>query len=220
MKNTRLAFVLGGSLVLGILLAISALAFAGGSGTPADAAPLHTGPLADALGAFSKPRSPGDVPPRDLAAQANHSFVTDAAIVAEKLRPGALDHARGRLLLANLGAERRSVYAWPTQKGQVCFVITGLSGGCEEQFTEAHPFSYVYGDPDRLGSGKPMLIAGLVSDGVTRVEVIAAGRGYEAMLGNNAYFLELDSSVVAPDRIVAHYSDGSERSHTFPPIGP
>lgn len=150
--------------------------------------------------------------------------------------PGDVLVDQGRLLLSGLGPDNRSIYVFPTAKGGVCFVITGLSSGCKLAFPVGQPAtidgSVLYFPSD---SGPPAELAGLAKDDVTGVQVVVDGTPHDAVFGNDAWYyrfpdnqtpataatelivtLKDGSSTTVPTQIVAPTSPSTPTSPTTP----
>ncbi len=127
--------------------------------------------------------------------------------------PGEVLVEQGRLLLSNLGPERRSIYVFPTTNKQVCFVITGLSAGCKKAFIVGEPASIsggtFYFPPT---SGPPTELAGLTKDGVTAVQVVLDGTPQDAIFGHDAWYYRFPNNQIpatAATALIVTRSDGS-----------
>jgi hypothetical protein len=208
-RHRRLALALVSASVvgLGLAYAVASSGEAPASGPPGR--PIHSGALAEALGVF-RTGKPARVPAA-IRAEAEHGF-TASDEVPEALRPGHLRLDEARLLLVNLGSAKLAIYAWPTAKGSVCYLVAGLVGGCDKRLTDEYPVSVVGGDPDAPGRGRPGIVAGLVTDDVVRVDVRAAGELHRAEVANNAYFVELPVHAGAAEAILTRAHDGTTRT--------
>jgi hypothetical protein len=214
----RASFWLGFSAAVGLLLAITVAAVAGGKGSTATPASLvdatpSTGPLA----VFAKPRAASDAIPAELEWQASDLSGQSAAI-PDQLRNGRIEVEKSRLLLSNLGSTHVDLYAIPSAKGLTCsFWVRkdSTAGGCGS-FTPALPVGTTRFDPDGLGEGVPVSVGGLVPNNVTQVDVIVGGESYAATLTNNAYFFEAPNSNAQPEAVRVTFDSGSTTTISLP----
>jgi hypothetical protein len=72
-------------------------------------------------------------------------------------------------------------------------------------------------DPDRIGSGEPVTVYGLVPNEVTHVDVVVAGKAQTALLENNAFYYRLTDPSDWPEAILARFDDGRVETITLPP---
>lgn len=200
-----LGFVTG----LASLTAFSIVAFAGGSSSSGPREGAATPPLVAAAGAmsvFAEPRTAADQLPSSL----DSFLATLKEPVAESLRPGGADASRSHRLLADLGSDHGDVYALPTDKGGVCFVLTsGPYGGCVDSFGGEAPIPVVVVDPDQDDTGQPSEVFGVAPDSAVSIDVIEAGSAHPAQLKNNAYFDQLSNPTDYVQAVVVNYRDGS-----------
>ena len=219
LRKHSLPFIVGFCAAIVALLSLSVLALARGKESARTEAikVRTTSTLSERLGVFSKPRASSDALPSNVRAVAE-GLTTGTENVPTQLLPGDSVISESRLLLSHVGSWGASLYAWPTTKGRVCYVLTGAAATCEGDFTEAHPFGSGFFDRDELGSGEPGGVLGLVPDDVVSVDIVTASETYSTQVVNNALFFQLpDSTIVAPTALIAHYSDGTERSVRIPP---
>jgi hypothetical protein len=149
------------------------------------------------------------------AAEPALNALTDPQGAPPGMAPGAVEPARLRILLDNLGSSHRAIYAVPTRGGRVCGGLTGGPSGCLEGFTAAGPVDYSIGDADAIGSGEPAIVWGLAPDDVRSVHVVVGGTSYPAVMGKNAYFFEFPSAVLEPSAvsaIVVGFASGGSQS--------
>jgi hypothetical protein len=155
---------------------------------------------------FSHP-STGPVP-SDVAAAVSR--------LAKSASVGSVLVHRGRLLLSDLGPKHHSIYVFPTTKGQVCFDITRLAGGCKPAFVVDEPASMDGGDLHfPPSSGPPAELAGLTKDGVTRVQVVVNGMAHDAVFGHDAWYYRFPNNrISATDatKLIVTLSDGSTKT--------
>ena len=203
-------FFLGATAVA--TLGVAAVASAASSSLPR----LEKLPAAKAMAnVFSHP-STGRVP---------ESVVAEVTRLAKTAPVGRVRASKGRLLLSNLGPKHRSIYVFPTTKGEVCFVITGrgparirggLGSGCKKAFLVGEPVSI---DGGSLSfppmSGPPAELAGLTKDGVKRVQVVIHGTPHNAILGHDAWYYRFPNNhtpATAAKQLIVTLKDGSTKT--------
>lgn len=120
---------------------------------------------------------------------------------------------QGRVLLSNLGPDGRAIYAYPTDNGQVCAVMTGLGEGCTRAFLVGEPVTVSggsYSDPPQ--SGPPAEFAGLTQDNVTGVQIVINGTAHDTVFGNDAWYYRFpdnQTSATAATALLVTLEDGS-----------
>jgi hypothetical protein len=229
MKRLHPGFWIGFSVAIGALLGFAALAARSGSSSApqrgaavAPAARKHVvratrAPLAETLAIFSRPRTKADAPPPAVAATL--ADLEGQKQVSDALRPGTPDLLSSRLLLADVGSWHGAIYAAPTERGNVCYLVTGGPETCPSGFTQAFPVDVMVFDRDEVGRGNPAAVAGLVPDDVAAVTVVVEGAGHPARLDGNAYFYELDDPLaVSPQSLLIRYRDGTSLTMRLPPL--
>jgi hypothetical protein len=136
--------------------------------------------------------------------------------MAKTVHVGTVIVKQGRLLLSNLGPKHHSIYVFPTRKGQVCFDITRLAGGCKPAFVVGEPTSIDGGDLHfPATSGPPAELAGLTKDGVTRVQVVVNGTAQDAIFGHDAWYYRFPNNQIpatAATKLIVTLSDGSTKT--------
>lgn len=207
-----------------IVVALMLTGCGAASGTTADSTkardqPIVSGPLTGALEVFQERRGDDDVVP-SAAADALNSVLDGAEQAAADARPGRPVMNESRLLLRGVGIKQRSLYAVPTETGDVCLILTEGGGvGCAsaKSFNAEDPVSWGQTDPDVVGEGEPIFVHGLILDDVVRVDVIDnTGELHGAFVRNNAFFFQYDR----PDRwtraVILTYRDGSSQEVALP----
>jgi hypothetical protein len=174
---------------------------------PAQAAPIEASP--EALAVFSRPAKESDSLPPSVLGDA--SSLNGTPDIEESLRPGRPDLGKVRLVLSGVGQGDLSLYAFPTDKGQACFLVPDGGATCVQEFTQSQPVGLIIFDRDALDAGEPTVVAGLVPDNVTGVEVLVGGVRHLAVLANNGYLHELDAGAW-PQAIIVGYKDGTTRT--------
>lgn len=202
-------FVLGSSTAIGAMLAMSVVAFAGGSSnTGAEfAAPARA---TDVFPSFSRSRTADDALPP--SAQADLARLLAGGAPSEALDPGAPLPANSRKTITAYG---QTTYLVPTDKDQVCYVVSPSGdAGCTDGSAIARDgLDWGLVDPDGFDAGAPTVVYGLTGAGVTGVTVATGARSYPAMVRDGAFYLELQSK---PTAITVRFADGPEREMTIP----
>ncbi len=217
-RAPKKSFWLGLSLGLGLLLTASLAALGGPSTPKTQDATASPAPSPDPLAVFTRPRTSQDVLPPALAARV--AYLAGGPDVPEELRNGRLYLDQSRLLLADMGSTRVSLYAFPSEKGGICAVFDRWGGGClgTPPFTRERPVSVDRVDPDGLGRGTPLTVSGLAPNNVVAVEVLVRETAYAATLRNNAFFFEMPSTSVQPDALRVTFRGGLTTTVALPPI--
>ena len=216
--------MLGLAAVSGCLLAVGTVALAGPDSSPRTGALVAraTGtPSPAPLAILSHQRTAKDDLPAGLVATV--ADLAGGAELAPEVRNGTVLTNSSHLALVDVGASRSSFYVVPTSNGRICLVITNGPQGCEEAFfTDAQPGRWGFVDADGYRHGLPTSVHGLVPNNVDRVTVIDDhGARTDARLANNAYYIEVPSSVAMPTEIVLSFADGGSASLVIPtlPVG-
>lgn len=199
---------------LGIVVVAALVLLAAGCGgskevptTTATYAAFEKAPAAQAMAKVFSHASTGHVPQVVVAAVTR---------LARTVHVGTVIVKRGRLLLSNLGPKRRSIYAFPTTKSQVCFEITGLAVGCKPAFVFGAPASMDGGSlyfPS--SSGPPAELAGITKDGVRHVKVVLKGRAHNAIYGHDAWYYRFANNRIpatAATKLLVTLADGSTKT--------
>lgn len=183
--------ILAGSAIAGLALASVVMlsgAFAGGSPGAAEQ-------LADMFATPSSAQIPADV--RAMAALPSPD--QNGVAIMSKIRPVRDD----------LGPAGSTIYAFPTTKGQVCFVLTGGPASCMPRFDHgSNGASYLSFNQ----AGAPLTVFGLTAPDVVGVDVVVAGTSHPATLGGRAYYYRAtDMSVAYTDitALVIRFRDGT-----------
>lgn len=208
MTRTLRTIMLLGAATIGLVLAAAVLATSTDTTSPGariEAVQIGDSPENTPLRALSIARTSGGVP-SDL-----HGLFNDLAGTAdmpEQVQNGAMRLAEGRLLLSGLGTTNARLYAMPTTKGRVCYVLTGGPASCAGAFAADRPVGIVRFDPDALDSGLPMSVFGLTANNVRAVDIVVAGVTYRAQLANNAYFFEVPTAGSQPESLRVTFRSG------------
>lgn len=166
-------------------------------------------PLAD-MAVFARTRQTSDTLAKNESEEAR-TALTPAGEINPSLAPGDLLLQQSRLLLSDLGSSGSSFFAFPTSKGRVCSLITGVRAGCLDSFSR-FPGGVAYGFYDLAGSdSRPPAVYGLIPNDVESVGVVVAGREYKARVGNNAFFYELQpgDDLSSLESLTVRYADGA-----------
>ena len=207
---------LGLSAAVGLGLALAVSAFAretGPVGARQFAAVPSDSPSPAPLAVFSKPHSARDALPAELVERA--ASLAGGSELPDAVRNGTLDLANAKLLLADVGSTHSNLYAFPTSKERVCYVLTAGPEGCLV-FTREIPVGISMFDADGFDAGTPTTILGLVPNNVVDVEVRIGGQTYGATFGNNAYFFEPPSTTLEPEGLRVTFRSGRVTTITLP----
>lgn len=117
------------------------------------------------------------------------------SLVAGDKRPGLPTHlllgpriqGSERVLQEILGTGRK-VFGFATAYGRACQIVIGIGEGCDGGPMSKEPVSWMAGTVDHHG---PLLIVGMVPDGVTRVDLIVDHKALPTKLANNSFYAEI-----------------------------
>jgi hypothetical protein len=184
-------------IVAGAAVALVVAAIIGSSSAPATELP----PIVDQIAAFRDPALQGsEIPP---PVNREQERLSGSRGHGETI-PGEV-----RLLAGELGATQSDIYAFPTQDA-VCLVVldgTALST-CVQRFDDRRGnLSWmIYSGPNHRPT-----VAGLISNRVDAVGIVANGAEHPALLGNNTFYWQAPDRVTraAITTILAYQHDGS-----------
>jgi hypothetical protein len=138
------------------------------------------------------------------------SHLTSNGTVPEELDPGHPNATESRLLASDLGTDQGALYAFPTDKGQVCFIFTsGPYAGCVQQFGGEVGIPYVVVGPDKYYTGSGTEVFGLVPDSVVAIDATVDGKRQPAQVKNNSFFIQLDAPSAYLSNLVIEYAGGT-----------
>jgi hypothetical protein len=146
----------------------------------------------------------------EVAEEVGHVTAGEVSVPDEWL-PGEADADTIRIALDGVGTQHRSIWIVRTTKGRICAGLTDFTAGCIEGLPPDVAVTALSADPDALGTGEAPLVWGIRRDNVKSVDVIVNGHPYQAVLGRNAYFLQLPDPATsdrAIERVVAHLANG------------
>jgi hypothetical protein len=220
---TPSGFWLGFSLALGMLLSFAVVALAKSSvstdsvkaSTGSTASSLGNTTLSDALSVFKRSSIAADALPSALSSGTAVEMLGNAPSAA--LSSGSLEPARSRQLLTGLGENNMSLYAIPTDTGDVCTVLTDGPSGCAgpENFADGHADIGVF---TRTLGETPVTVYGLILDDVRAVTVMDNQSGRNpAVVGNNAFFVQMGDPKAWPTEVVVRLADGSTETTQLSP---
>jgi hypothetical protein len=130
--------------------------------------------------------------------------------------------ARSRLMLSNIGRQRLSLHAVPTDRGWACAYLFDhegweLEGGpCEPGLLDGIAF-------DLFGYGTDYRLIGFVADGVEDVTVVASQERHTAHVGNNGFLFDASTTTLCPfdiDWLILRWADGRASRVSFPSRAP
>jgi hypothetical protein len=218
-RRPRLQFWLGFFIGIAALVAVGITAVIASSGSAPSSSPEASKPVVPAISAmkvFGNTAAPTDSIPAKFDGLV--ARLTPPSSVQQELNPGAPNPEDSRLVLSDLGTTQASLYAFPTDKGNVCFIFTGGPvAGCVPSFggQVAVPYSTI--DPDQDFSGQGTEVFGLAPDSVRSIKVLVNGDEYPARLDNNAYFYQLQDGAAFPSALEVTYDDGTVANISIAP---
>lgn len=165
--------------------------------------------LAQELAVFSRRRRPEDVFPTTVA-NADMGSVEGREVAGQSrlLIPGVATEE-----IDELGPQRLSLYAVPTDRGWVCTYVVyedlgdfadGMAGACEPGLV--HGFGL-----ELHGVGPSYRLYGVVEDGIERVWLRVGDRLLPARVASNGIYFEADARKVCPadiEELVVERNDG------------
>ncbi len=169
------------------------------------------------MSAFSRAQSARDVAlsgAADVREDVVGTIGHPPAGVPEDMLPGGERANSLRALMTGLGAADRSIWAIATTKGRVCSGLTGFTSGCTERFSSEITFTV-----GRFTRATPVIVWGLATDRVARVDVVVAGKAHAVQMGTNAFYYELSDVALdddAVERLVVHYKDATQPPAELP----
>lgn len=183
-KTSRPSFLLGVSAALGAVLAVSVIAFAGGSEGSLQS-PARTVAATALLASFVGDRSGTDELPAQARAELTELV---AAAPSSELNPGTLVFTASRRPLTDT-SNGLEMYVVPTAKGDACYLLTpsNHSGCITGVRLGADDVDWGLFDPDGIGQGAPLVVHGLTTGRVTAVELIFAADARPALLHDGAF---------------------------------
>lgn len=162
-------------------------------------------PPVDALGAVSAIGGAGisKVPPAIQSA---------AGQISENAGIGNVLLTQTHRLAGPLGAGRSGLYAFPTTKGAVCFVVTEAvsSSSCVSHFDRSTVSvgALAYVGPE---AGVPLSVVGLAPNSVHSIAVIVNGVPHAVAISRNAFFYQAPAGtpITALEAIFVRFDDGT-----------
>lgn len=167
--------------------------------------------LAKQLSAFSRKRGVEDPLPYGLASSAGLYDLAEGEAdhhVPETSKPGALLEDESRLMVE--ASTHEKLYGIPTTNGWICTVVPDVGA---EVFRDLHQGITL--SAHRRGVGGPLLVYGIVENGVTRLEILVGKEWFGASVGENAFLVRIqgpdaDATEVRAVRLVRR--DGTSRT--------
>jgi hypothetical protein len=136
------------------------------------------------------------------------AFVLFASRATRTPRDTAL--ARLRVLRRALGARSGDVYAFASNAGGPCFILTGQGGACALASLGTRGFAWTIGGG---GDAIPSSLVGIVADDVVGVQLNVDNRSVPVDVTNNVAFAEFPATASVA-RMVVTYSDASPSTET------
>jgi hypothetical protein len=167
-------------------------------------ATAHARSYPTAVGQLALFQGPGDAALPDAVSEAIKYMPTPDT--------GDAVPGKARLLRGHLNASGAAIYAFPTTKGAVCFVVTEgtTPGTCVNRFDRS-----AKGIPVAAMSywtqGSPLTVAGIMPPGVTGVTLKMNGRSFRASASGRTFYAQTDDFTGQGDveALVVQYADGS-----------
>jgi hypothetical protein len=153
-------------------------------------------PTASKLAVFHEPAKPSD---SFGSSDSENSW--DFEGTPEKFQPGHEQFARARLLVPAAYGDGLSFFGVPTDKGWVCLHLVeeddpeeSVGGTCSRDLTGG--IDYLMG-----GTQESFEVYGLIADDVRRVDVVANGTSWPAVVGRNAFIFQAHPQKICPTEI-------------------
>jgi hypothetical protein len=163
-------------------------------------------------------REDGKIPSEAL--KSLHQMVDRVpASFPEDVQPGKILDARARVLLEDHTdrAYAVAIYAAPTSKGQICYLVEGMilgSSECVHDFDEAAPVRF---NVDSDSSHAVVGLSGITADEVTSIDVrLSSGSVEQAEIGRNAFAWHAHDLSDRPTGLILGMSDGTKKSVEVP----
>lgn len=177
--------------------------------------------LAQELAVFSRRRRPEDVFPTTVV-NADMGSVEGREVAGQSrlLIPGVATEE-----IDELGPQRLSLYAVPTDRGWVCTYVVyedlgdfadGMTGACEPGLV--HGFGL-----ELHGVGPSYRLYGVVEDGIERVSIRVGDRLLPARVGSNGIYFAAQATDVCPvdiEHLVVERSDGIQEEISWRELAP
>ena len=187
MKRRDLA-LLAGATAIGVILAVAVTMAAATPKPSAESATEATIalPALSNMSSLASAPTPADTTLETTLAKEDAALTADDAAVPDEMAPGVPVAGSFRVLLRDLGTQHRVIYAFTTSKSRVCGGITDGASGCFDRFASGQ-VNYFVG----ALVGEPVIVFGFLPNDAHSVDVVAAGQHYPAIVGRNAFFLQL-----------------------------
>ncbi len=152
-----------------------------------------------------------------LVGDSASSDLPAAVVAAEGAMPdpdsmGGAVEAKARLVRPDLPGSHGRIYAFPTTKGDVCFVVTEGTdpGACVDRFSRSSSGSPV-GVVVYWTRGMPLTVAGIAPPGVVGVDAVIDGQTYQASLVKSGFYVRSPdlTGTAKVTAVIVHYRDGT-----------
>jgi hypothetical protein len=149
------------------------------------------------------------------------AVVRAEAYMPDRVQAGAAQSERVRRLMTGVGINAVDLYAFPTDTGAACLVVTetAFPGMCVDRFDGRQPIAFAIYN----GVGAPTTVVGLAPNPVTGVDVVWQEVAHRARLSNNAVFYQSSDPALQDsdvpfngiEALVIHYRGGATVTRTF-----
>lgn len=214
----RKLYLTAGVVAAGAVVAGGIAQATGVKATTAGSPPVQVVPL-ERFGAFSRPQQVSERAFEETSAarEVIDVLTSDDPAVSAGWKPG--EARRGlRILLAGLGASKRTIFSFETTRGVTCAGLSDFTSGCFTNLPKNGGISVTFGDPDFAGGGEGVIVWGVASNRVAAIEVIVAGTAHAAIVGNNAYFFQLENASLAEDALEEILVTDRNNEHHVVPV--
>jgi hypothetical protein len=177
---------------------------------PAVEDPTKGPPDASKIAVFREPAKPSD------SFTPSETDLVEGKETPERFRPGEQLFDQARLLVR--GDAGFKLFGVPTEKGWVCLHFVepsdpyGFGRTCIRRLT--------YGEYAMSGTESRFEIYALVADDIRRVEIVARGQAWSAVVGRNAFVFQAHPHKVCPadiEELVFEDAAGKTRTHKLAP---
>lgn len=108
------------------------------------------------------------------------------SIANRSSQAGPMIDGSRRILLEGLGKKNTAIYAFLTESGKACYLVD-YGASCDGGRTQRLPFSWILS----WQQGGPVAIAGLVRDGIVKLDILVDGKPTPATVGKNSFYVEI-----------------------------
>ncbi len=113
---------------------------------------------------------------------------TVSFVASPKTRVGPVVEGSRRILLKEVGSKNSTVYAFLTESGNACYTVN-WGASCDGGQKQKAEFAWILS----RGQKGPIVISGLIRDGIKGLTFVIDGDAHAAVVGRNAFYLEIAS---------------------------